>query len=101
MTSSRTYKNPEPLVAINHLCGLDEYISQPRSCRLSFIIPGTCAPSTAEKIPFDRASSHNCFAGSTTPENVVIWLKKITFVCDVMASLKRFSTCAASFTGRG
>src|SRR5258705_12212875 len=67
ITSSRTYKNPDPFVDCNHLCGLDEYISQPRSCKFKDIIPGTCAPSTADKIPFDRASAHSSLAGSTTP----------------------------------
>src|SRR5580692_1247398 len=64
-------------------------------------MPGTCAPSTADKIPLERASALNSFAGSTTPENVVMWLKKITRVRGVMASLKRLRTCAASLTGRG
>jgi hypothetical protein len=41
------------------------------------------------------------FAGSTTPENVVMWLKKMTRVRGVMASLKRLRTWAAFFTGRG
>ena len=48
-----------------------------------------------------RASAQSSFAGSTTPENVVMWLKNITRVRGVIASLNRFSTCAASFTGRG
>src|SRR5438270_3015963 len=54
-TSGRTYKYPEPLGAISHLCGLEVYISQPRSCRFSGIMPVTCAPSKADRMPFERA----------------------------------------------
>src|SRR5258707_10645552 len=101
ITSSRTYKNPDPLVDCNHLCGLDEYMSQPRSCRLSDIMPTTCAPSTAERIPLERASAHSSLAGSTTPVAVVMWLKKRTRVLGVIASLNRFNTAAAFGTGFG
>ena len=76
-------------------------MSQPSSRTFTFIMPVTCAPSTALKIPFDRASAHNSFAGSTTPVTVVTWLKKITRVFGVIASLKRFSTAAAFGTGFG
>jgi len=38
---------------------------------------------------FDRARVESSFAGNTTPENVVMWLKKMTRVRGVMASLKR------------
>src|ERR1700678_726580 len=85
---------PQPidhLGACSHLCGLEEYISQPNSCTLSRIIPITCAPSTAERMPLLRASAQSSFAGSTTPENVVMWLKKMTRVREVMASLNRFN----------
>jgi hypothetical protein len=64
-------------------------------------MPGTWAPSVAESIPFERARVESSFAGKTTPENVVMWLKKMTRVQGVMASLKRLSTCAAFLTGRG
>src|ERR1700687_5952456 len=101
ITSSRTYKNPDPFVDCSHLCGLDEYMSQPSPCTLRDIMPGTCAPSTAERMPFDRASAHSSFAGSTTPVAVVMWLKKSTRVRGVIASLKRFSTAAAFGTGFG
>jgi len=40
-------------------------------------MPMTCAPSMAERIPFERASALSSFAGSTTPVTVVMWLKKI------------------------
>jgi hypothetical protein len=44
--------------------------------RLSFIMPGACAPSTADKIPLDRARAANSFAGSITPVTAVMWLTK-------------------------
>src|SRR5260370_8313754 len=101
ITSSRTYKNPDPFVDCNHLCGLEEYISQPSSCRFGDIMPTTCAPSTADKIPFDLASAHSSLAGSTTPVAVMMWLKKSTRVLGVIASLNRFSTAVALGTGFG
>jgi len=64
-------------------------------------MPGTCAPSMAERIPLVRARAESSFAGRTTPEKVVMWLKKSTRVRGVIASLTRLRTCAASFTGRG
>ena len=76
-------------------------MSQPKSCTFSFIIPITCAPSTALKIPFERASAQISLAGSTTPVAVVMWLKKITLVRGVIASLNRFSAAAAFGTGFG
>src|SRR5713226_3590093 len=101
ITSSRTYKNPDPLVDCNHLCGLDEYMSQPSSCTLSDIMPTTCAPSTAERMPFDRANAQSSLAGNTTPVTVVMWLKNRTRVRGVIASLIRLSTAAALGTGFG
>src|SRR5260370_101539 len=50
-------------------------MSQLSSRRLSFIMPMTCAPSTAERIPFVRANPQSSFAGKTTPVAVVMWLK--------------------------
>ena len=49
----------------------------------------------------ERARAHNSFAGRTTPVTVVMWLKKITRVRGVIASLNKFSTCAALMTGFG
>ena len=65
-----------PLGAINHLCGLALYMSQPNSPMLSRIMPGTCAPSIMETMPFARASAHISFTGCTTPVVVVMWLVK-------------------------
>ncbi len=76
-------------------------MSQPSSCTFSRIIPTTCAPSTAERIPFVRASPQSSFAGNTTPVTVGMWLKNMTRVRGVMASLKRFNTAAALGTGFG
>ena len=76
-------------------------MSQPRSCTFKRIMPGVCAPSTADRIPFERAKAASSLAGNTTPEKVLMWLKNITRVRGVMASLKRFSTSLALFTGRG
>jgi hypothetical protein len=76
-------------------------MSQPMSLMLRRIMPGTCAPSTADRIPLVRASAASSFAGKTTPEKVVMWLKNSTRVRGVIASLNKFRTCAASFTGRG
>ena len=45
-------------------------MSQPRSCMLKLIMPGTCAPSTADRIPLMRARARNSLAGSTTPVKV-------------------------------
>src|ERR1017187_9252303 len=101
ITSSRTYKKPEPFGACSHLCGLAEYMSQPMSRMFNGIIPGTCAPSTADRIPFDRANADNSLAGSTVPVAVEMWLKNITRVRGVIASLNRFSTSAGLFTGLG
>src|SRR5258708_30583872 len=92
ITSSRTYKNPDPLVDCNHLCGLDEYMSQPSSCRFSDIMPTTCAPSTADKMPFDLASAQSSLAGSTTPVAVVMLLKKRSRLLRVIPSLNRIHT---------
>src|SRR5260221_11272192 len=99
ITSSRTYKNPDPLVDCNHLCGLDEYMSQPSSCRFSDIMPTTCAPSTADKIPFDLASAQSSLAGSTTPVAVLMGLKKETPGLRGNPSLKKITTPAAFRTG--
>ena len=64
-------------------------------------MPGTCAPSTAERIPLLRAKAQSSLAGSTTPVIVLMWLKNNTRVRGVMASWKRLSTWAAVSTGRG
>ncbi len=64
-------------------------------------MPGTCAPSTAERMPLERASAQSCLAGSTTPVTVVMWLKKITRVRGVMASLNRLRMSSGDFGGRG
>ena len=64
-------------------------------------MPVTCAPSIAERMPLERASAHSSLAGNTTPVTVVMWLKKMTRVRGVMASLNRLRTCGASFTGMG
>ncbi len=76
-------------------------MSQPSSCRFSRIMPTACAPSTAERIPFERASALSSLTGKTTPVAVVIWLKKSTRVRGLIASLKRFNTAAAFGTGFG
>ena len=42
-------------------------MSQPMSWIFSFIMPGTCAPSNAERMPLERASAAISFTGITTP----------------------------------
>ena len=71
-TSGRRYKNPVPLGACNHLCGEDVYMSQPMSCTLSGIMPMTCAPSKALRIPLLRAKAAISFTGWTTPVTVLM-----------------------------
>src|SRR5207248_11562590 len=100
-TSGRTYKYPEPLGAISHLCGLEVYISQPRSCRFSGIMPVTCAPSKADRMPFERASEAISFAGRTTPVSVVMWLTEMMRVRGVIAALIGFRMSAALRGGLG
>ena len=76
-------------------------MSQPRSRTSTFIIPTTCAPSTAERIPLLRARAQISLTGSTTPVTVVMWLTNTTRVRGVMASATRERTSAALAGGRG
>ena len=64
-------------------------------------MPGTCAPSTAERMPLLRASAQSSLAGRTTPVKVLMWLKKKTRVRGVMASLNRVQDLLRICTGLG
>src|SRR6266566_5112698 len=96
ITSSRRYRNPLPLGACSHLWGLEVYMSQPISSRFKRIIPTTCAPSTAERIPFERANAQSSLAGRTTPRTRVLFFSHITTVTGVVLPAKELCALARS-----
>jgi hypothetical protein len=66
----------------------------------SFIIPGTCAPSTALRMPA-KPRQRRQFPPANYSGHGGDMAEEITFVLGVIASLNRFSTAAALGTGFG